>query len=173
MHVHILSRNRWMVLRKSCEPSSMLNRDHLAVWYIDIWKSSKESPFGEEICYVCLDIACPTGHERAKSRRGRPANMPTKVIACIFSYDILFQVSRECNILNTECFEMQWGVLNQLTPDFSFISRWCGQFMFANSYPRETVNRVHCRGWWMGSIAASGTVRKRKVLLLSLMQSPC
>jgi hypothetical protein len=72
-------------------------------------------------------LPVPTGHKRSKSRRGRLGNMSTKGTACIFSYDIPFQVSRKSNILNIKCFEMQWGILNKLTPIFSLINRWNGE----------------------------------------------
>lgn len=116
-----------MVLRKLCE--------NLLCWMkiflqsvVSVYENRVNIPLlgNRSAMYVSI-LPVPTGHKRSKSRRGRPGNMSTKGTACIFSYDIPFQVSRESNILNIECFEMQWGILNKLTPIFSLINRWNGQ----------------------------------------------
>lgn len=96
--------------------------------------------------YVSI-LPVPTGHNTSKSRRGRPGNMSTKGTACLFSYDIPFQVSKESNIPNTECFEMQCGILNKLTPIFNLINRWNGQLCiqkFVSPCPlQRMVDGIH------------------------------
>jgi hypothetical protein len=140
-----------MVLRKLCEHlcwiKIILQSD------VSIYENRVNIPLlgNKSVMYVSI-LPVPTGHKRSKSRRGRPGNMSTKGIACISSYDIPFQVSRESNILNIECFQMQWGILNKFAVILSLINRWNDQFYVqkfvspGNSHPcplQRMVDGLH------------------------------